>query len=465
MITRASGALPDQTVGWTPRRSRHATNLRGASSWPALAAALLAPFFLTDGDAQRPPSTAAHERAVVAVGGAADNPSFRWSRTLRPGSTLEVKGVVGNIRAVQANDSQARIVARRGAADEGRNVDFRVLEDGEKVTICAVYPGTDAGECTPGREISRPVHRGSPSVDFMIEVPSGVHLLVATRTGDIAVENVDGDVEAYGVVGLIRVSTSGAAQAETVTGDIHATLGHTDWSGARSFRTVTGNVVLELPPEPSTTVSALAALGEISSVFPLTEPRLPRDGVYRYPYRAEGVLGAGGRDLVLEVARGSIFITHPRHSGNRPLADGLPPRPDRGHSTVSPQAVRMSLPAARTLLRHRDPETRGRAVVALQNHGGREASDLLRPVLASDPDRGVRQRAAFSLGQIGQIEAVEELRAALATDSDARVRQAAAYSLGVLADQASEPTLLRAVDDPDPRVSQTAIWALGELNR
>lgn len=405
--------------------------------------------------------------APAPVGFPDHQPDFQWRRVLPRGGTLQVKGVVGNIRVVPAPGEEARVTADREGGEATRSlVDFQVVDEGARTTICAVYRGSGGTGCAAGRELGRPAGPGAPSVDFTIEVPATVDLLVGTRTGDIVVEGVAGNVEAYGVTGDIRVNAGGAVQAETITGSIHASIGRMDWSGERSFRTVTGNLMLELPDEPSTTVRALAALGEVSSVFPLSDNRLPAGRVYRYPYRADGVLGHGGRGLVLEVARGSIYLGRRGDGQNQPLAADIRRAPRGGTPSVSsPAAVRMSMATARSLVRHRDPEVRGRAVIALQDLGGAESATLLRDVLLRDAEPSVRQRAAFSLGQVGQKAAVPDLIAALASDPDPSVRQAAAYSLGVLSDPRAEASLLRAADDQDSRVSQTAVWALGELNR
>jgi HEAT repeat protein len=107
--------------------------------------------------------------------------------------------------------------------------------------------------------------------------------------------------------------------------------------------------------------------------------------------------------------------------------------------------------------------------VAAANEMGRrgyrfrkEISELLRPLLRSDPDASVRAAAGRALGRLGAREAVPDLIAALG-DSSADVRVVAAAALWRLPDPAATTPLLERVKDADKAVREWSALALGVI--
>ena len=238
---------------------------------------------------------------------AATSQDFEWTGRLRPGQTLEIKGIMGDIRATATGGDRAQVVAemregRRGLAED---VEIEIIEHGDGVTICAVYPekpGARPNECRTGGRGHLGTHKNDTEVTFTIEVPAGVLFVGRTVTGDIDVRALDGDVEAYTVTGDIDVSTAGYARAKTVTGHIHAVMGSTDWTGDLEISTVTGRIVVDLPDDAGADVSAKTVTGAINTDFPLTVR-----GRFMSK-RVTGTIGGGGRDLSLETITGSIRL-------------------------------------------------------------------------------------------------------------------------------------------------------------
>src|SRR2546427_4974605 len=173
---------------------------------------------------------------------AAAQREFHWKGPVAPGKAIEIKGVNGDVRAsAGSGDVEVTAVkhARRSDPDE---VKIEVVQHEDGVTICAVYAsdGRRENTCEAGDGGHMNVRDNDVTVDFTVLVPAGVRFLGKTVNGDVAAADLSGDVEANTVNGSIRISTAGYAEAQTVNGEIVASLGRATWSDALEFRTVNG---------------------------------------------------------------------------------------------------------------------------------------------------------------------------------------------------------------------------------
>ena len=239
------------------------------------------------------------------LGLASPQDEFRWQGEIAAGKALEIKGVNGNIRAEASSDSQAQVVAaKHGRRQDPKSVEIRVVEHGNGITICAVYPG-DSGhpnECVPGKGGRMNVKNSDVSVDFSVRVPAGVRFIGRTVNGQVEAAALNGDVEAHTVNGNVHVATSGYAKGETVNGSITASLGSFEWTQPVEFETVNGSITLDLPSAASTRFEAETVNGNISTDFSLTvQGKLNR-------HHISGTIGSGGRELLLKTVNGSIEL-------------------------------------------------------------------------------------------------------------------------------------------------------------
>ena len=232
---------------------------------------------------------------------------FTWRKRMSAGQTLEIKGVNGSIRAVAADGDEAEVIAtKKGRRSDPDEVEIKVVEHGDGVTICAVYPTPSQSRrenvCAPGDEGHMNTQNNDVDVTFTVKVPRGVHYAAHTVNGEIRAGALRSDVAAQTVNGDIRISTSGKAVATTVNGSIDASMGNVDWSEDVSFTTVNGGISLDLPAEVNANLSASTVNGDIQSDFPVTVRG--RFG----PKRITGTLGRGGHELELETVNGSITL-------------------------------------------------------------------------------------------------------------------------------------------------------------
>ena len=222
------------------------------------------------------PVTAQSRTAERARDGQED---FRWSGRVARGKTIEIAGLLGNVRAEHTSGDQVEVVGRR-MGDDADQVRIEVVQkaDGD-VLICTIYPvressrgrndrnrdrdrdddRRDDGPCNDGHSGELALDADEARIDFTVRVPQGVHLAARTVDGDIEASGLRSPVDAASVSGNVRVSTTGTARAATVSGNVDATFGETD-GDEMSFASVSGNVVVRVANGVGAEVEAQHAL-------------------------------------------------------------------------------------------------------------------------------------------------------------------------------------------------------------
>ena len=244
--------------------------------------------------------------AALATAGALEAQDFRWHSALASGKTLEVRGISGRVRASRASGSEAEVTAVKKAGRRGdpEDVEIRVVEDAEGVTICALYPTrrSGRGECRPGGGYGENYKDTDVEVDFEVMVPAGVHFVGSTVNGDVFASNLPADARVTTVNGDVEVTAAGVARASTVNGSVTASVGKAAWTGTLHFSTVNGGIRLTLPSNIDADVDASTVNGSIDSDFPITVQGRMR------PREFHGTIGKGGRRLELNTVNGSIEL-------------------------------------------------------------------------------------------------------------------------------------------------------------
>ncbi len=231
---------------------------------------------------------------------------FDWSGQIAPGQTVEIRNISGDVRASQSANGMVRVVARkRGERDDPSTVRIEVVETGQGVTICALYPdvpGREPNECLPGLDGQQSSWRNDVEVTFDVEVPAGCDFVGGTLSGSIEATGLDGDVVAGSLSGDIDISTSGLAEGNTFYGDVTASIGQAAMDRDLLFVSLNGNVTVRVPASMNAEVWGSTGSGSISTDFPLSITRLGSSRQLR------GTLGSGGHTLRLTTLEGDIAL-------------------------------------------------------------------------------------------------------------------------------------------------------------
>ena len=264
--------------------------------------------------------------ATVAVAAApaasihAQNPNpWVWRGTVAQGRTLEVRGLIGSIRAERASGTDVEVTAVKTGGDVNAVRVAVVRDEVGNVTICPVYPGGPDDCAFTSRRMNL---SDSPriSVAFTVRVPAGVAFVGFGGTGDViatgldgpvALSSLSGNVTASGLTGRVAVTTlSGDAAVETASGDATATT----LSGqlrvtirGRSqrplhFASASGNITLSLPRDVGADVEFSTLGGELTCDLPFTS------NAGFWPRGRAARIGDGGRQLLFSTVTGSVRI-------------------------------------------------------------------------------------------------------------------------------------------------------------
>lgn len=266
--------------------------------------------------------------AFAALSASADASALRaqepnpwsWRGTVPRGKTLEVRGVMGTIRAEPASGREVEVTARKHADDSDPNeVRIEVVEHEGDVTICAVYPG-GGNSCEPGGGEMHIRGHNDVQVAFTVRVPAGVDFVGAMVSGDVFATGLDGRVDLTSVSGSVSgTGLGGRADLHSVSGDVEVETASGEATGrsvsgnARAtvrgrataplrFSSVSGDLTISLPRDLGADLEMSTVSGDLSSDFPLTLGGRVR------PRNLQARIGAGGRRLDLSTVSGSVRI-------------------------------------------------------------------------------------------------------------------------------------------------------------
>ena len=231
---------------------------------------------------------------------------FRWSGRVEPGRAVEIRGLNGGITAMRGTGPEVEVVAiKSGRRSDPTTVSIQVIPHADGVTLCALYP-TPAGrreqnECGPGFS-NMSTNNNDVSVEYTVRVPDGVRLLARTTNGGVEVNGLTGDVDVSTTNGGITIATAGMAKARTTNGSLDVSIGTLRGTEDLDFRTTNGGITLRVPTGLNANLRAVTTNGGITSDFPITV-----QGTFG-PRRLEGVIGSGGRQIVLQTTNGDVQL-------------------------------------------------------------------------------------------------------------------------------------------------------------
>jgi len=249
--------------------------------------------------------------ALATTAAAQQAPDFRWEKALGAGKEVSLHNIAGDVTVKPSTSGKVEVLGfKRGRGDLAR-IHAEVRETSRGVVVCVVNDDDDwtcdeSGLSTHNR---RDRYRDRDSWDratmnLEVAIPANTDIRANSVSGDVSVEGAQGDVRAGSVSGDIRISRirSASVHGNSVSGNVLAQIDALTGRGDLSFKTVSGDVTLDLPKALDADLSMSTVSGRMDSDYPLTlNGRMNRRSI-------EARIGNGGRHLDIGTVSGDVRL-------------------------------------------------------------------------------------------------------------------------------------------------------------
>ncbi|HVS01566.1 MAG TPA: hypothetical protein VMT16_02265 [Thermoanaerobaculia bacterium] len=229
---------------------------------------------------------------------------------LERGQVLVLRNLHGGITAEGWERDEVRVVARKSvraptrsqAEEAAARLAVRVRRDGDTLLVETAQAGSEGG-------LFRWLLAGTvhTAVEYALMLPGGVRAELSTIHGNVALQHLDGRVDASSTHGnIVVLAPRGQIRANTINGNVLLELAQLPRRARLELQTVNGSIVVRAPPDLAAVVDARTTHGCVDSELPLeVEGRRSRS-------RMVGRLNGGGGQIVLRTTNGSISLHGPK---------------------------------------------------------------------------------------------------------------------------------------------------------
>lgn len=200
--------------------------------------------------------------------------AFTWSGSVPTSGTLFIKNVNGGVQVERSSNGRVEVMGeKRWRRGDPEMVRIEQKKSGDNIVICALY--NEGATCDEsGIKSERRMRwndRNDVSVRFVVKVPEGTRVDLATVNGGIEVRDVTTAVRATTVNGSISArSAGGPVYAKTVNGSISVSMGSLARAEELQYETVNGSITLEMPASFGAELELSTVNGRVSTDFPIT---------------------------------------------------------------------------------------------------------------------------------------------------------------------------------------------------
>jgi hypothetical protein len=236
---------------------------------------------------------------------------------------LFVDNIWGSIEVVGYRGKEVKLLVHKTI--KGRNkekiqkakeeVELEITEEGNTIDIYVDGPFRDRNKRRRWRNWRNPGYK--VHYDFELKVPYKTDLYLKTvNSGDIEVNNVEGEFEVKNVNGRIKMNEiAGAGDAHTVNGNVKVLFSRNPESDC-SFRTVNGDVEITFRPNLSADLLLKTFNGNAYTDFSVSYMPVKKSVSKRYKgkyvYKSNRFFGVrtgkGGPEIKFDTLNGDILI-------------------------------------------------------------------------------------------------------------------------------------------------------------
>jgi DUF4097 and DUF4098 domain-containing protein YvlB len=232
---------------------------------------------------------------------------FHWERRLSAGQRVHASNINGDITVTPSSSGRVEIVGiKQGSSRAADRLTAAVQETDDGIAVCVIRVDSDdeCGDNGYHRHGDDGGDWGRASVNLEIRLPSSIGIDASSVSGNVDITGAQGDVRAGTVSGDVRLMRlrASSVEARSVSGGITASIESLNGSGPLSFKTVSGDVKLELPRGLDADLTMSSVSGQLDSDFQMTLA----GGMSRR--RIEARIGRGGRELNVATVSGDVRL-------------------------------------------------------------------------------------------------------------------------------------------------------------
>ena len=236
---------------------------------------------------------------------------------------LFIDNIWGSIEVVGYRGKEVKLLIHKTI--KGRNkekiqkakeeVELEITEEGNTIDIYVDGPFRDRNKRRRWRNWRNPGYK--VHYDFELKVPHKTDLYLKTvNSGDIEVNNVEGEFEVKNVNGRIKMNeVAGAGDAHTVNGNVKVLFSRNPESDC-SFRTVNGDVEITFRPNLSADLLLKTFNGNAYTDFSVSympvKKSVSKHPKGKYVYKSNRFFGVrtgkGGPEIKFDTLNGDILI-------------------------------------------------------------------------------------------------------------------------------------------------------------
>lgn len=244
----------------------------------------------------------AETNSIVDKGGEgvdfAEREEIRRSYTLKPGAEVIISNINGRVDVETADTDHAEVLIVRSAKKrddlkfrrvsiEHDPVQLQIRVEADRRSLFSAF-----GSIPDGRQ------------RVILKLPRKVALDTNGVNGDVAIGEIEGNVEVRGVNGKVNVGQAmGGASFRGINGKIDATIAKLSGGGI-SLNGLNGNTTLRFIGEVNADVRARGHNGKVESDLPNLEERKGEKLYGRYEAR----IGAGGAEIAIKGVNGNVYL-------------------------------------------------------------------------------------------------------------------------------------------------------------